>query len=430
METPVKDKDSSIETGISAAPTGVSSPGGSSVGNQTLTIEHAVNTDGGRDGARSAGLIMGMSKPRLCMVAGFLLLVGGLAYFFSGWLGIPGLNNQIDRLEAEVNRLSTEVDRLEAENDRYESLNDNLNITVQDFQELNEQLNSTTNRLETINKQLNATNREFSQRIDDLMQENEEYASLNSGLNATTVELSSQLLRFQTAIADLILENAALINVSDELTNLTSSLQGVSQDQNVTLLALELTLTEIALENDRLEGVNSDLSTIVSFFNETSTGLDDSLQQVTEFLAGQISTNRILVLDSLENAYRQRVSNWDCDYREVFREMDYGADFDLLIPESDWSSVVSYVDTRVLQELCLNDSDFNQYLQDTYPSGLTSNRFITAITIYTTEALDWYFPETEEDGISPSEWADARYQCENLPTPFEYSFVVKIRNVL
>jgi outer membrane murein-binding lipoprotein Lpp len=121
MATPVKDKDFSIETGIDAAPTGVSSPGGSSVGNQTLTVEHAVNNNGGRDGARSAGLIMGMSKPRLCMVAGFLLLVGGLAYFFSGWLEIPGLNNQIDRLEDEVNRLSSEVDRLEAENDRYES---------------------------------------------------------------------------------------------------------------------------------------------------------------------------------------------------------------------------------------------------------------------------------------------------------------------
>jgi hypothetical protein len=147
MATPVKDKGFIIETGISAAPTGVSSPGGSSVGNQTLTVEqHAVNTNGGRKGARSAGLVMGrMSKPStsrsLCtMVSGFLLLVlvGGLAaYFFSGWLEIPDLNNQIDRLEAEVHRLTTEVDRLlEAEKDRYESsllTNDgNLNRTVQE----------------------------------------------------------------------------------------------------------------------------------------------------------------------------------------------------------------------------------------------------------------------------------------------------------
>jgi predicted nucleic acid-binding Zn-ribbon protein len=317
--------------------------------------------------------------------------------------------------------LSGQVDRLESENDRYGSLNDNLNYTVQEIQDLKDQLNATTNRLDVVSQELNATNYEFSLRIDELMEENQEYAMLNAELIATSMELSTQVDRFHGAIAELILENAAITDLSDELADLTGSLQGIGVDQNATIAALELTLRAIVTENSRLDDLNKDLSTIVSFLNDTSAGLDDSLQQVTQFLAGQITANRVLVLGSIESNYRQKISNWDCDYRDVFREFDYGFDYDTQIPQSDFEPVVSYVNVRVLEEMCLSDTDFADYVSDTYPSDLTSARLITAVTVYTTQALDWYFPESSEEGVSSNEWSDAGYQCENLPNRFVYN---------
>lgn len=60
---------------------------------------------------RNRGLF-GMTMLKSSMVGGTgLCLCGGLAYFASQWLEIPGLNGEIDRLGKEVDRLSLENDR-------------------------------------------------------------------------------------------------------------------------------------------------------------------------------------------------------------------------------------------------------------------------------------------------------------------------------
>ena len=420
MTTPTKPKQDPIA--ISPASTIFSSTGGSPPPAQSLVIEHNVNNGRGSGGrARSAGLIFGMSKPIFALVAGSLLLTSGAAaYLLTGWLGIPGLNDQIKALEAQVDRLADEVDRLEDENDRYESLNDQLNATVQEFAGLNDQLNMTATRLEGINEDLTATNLEFKDRIEDLSQQNQEYATLNAELNATAVLLANEVDQFRRAIATLILENADLANLSDKLAGLTGDLGSIAEDQNLTIAALELTLTGIVSENSRLSDLNNDLTNIASFLSETSAGLDTSLQQVTQFLAGQITANRILVLGSLENTYRQRITNWDCDYRDIFRVFAFGNDFDVVFPSADEDMVIRYVSDRVLSELCLDRTDFEQYLFNTIPQGLTSNRLITGVLIYTTTALDYYFPEFDEDGLSVLDWADAAYDYQNLANKFVF----------
>jgi predicted nuclease with TOPRIM domain len=424
ITTPTKPKQDPLV--ISPAPTiDSSSAGGDSSPPpaQSLLIEHNVSTNNGRSGgrARSAGLIFGMSKPIFALVAGSLLLTSGAAaYFLTGWLEIPGLNNQIKALEVQVDRLAGEVDRLVAENDRYESLNDQLNTTIQEFAGLNDQLNMTATHLEGINKNLNATNLQLKDRIEDLSQQNQEYATLNAELNAITVQLANEVDQFRRAIATLILENADLANLSDKLAGLTGDLGSIAEDQNLTIAALELTVTDIVSENTRLADLNNDLTNIASFLSETSAGLDTSLQQVAQFLAGQITANRILVLGSLENTYRQRITNWDCDYRDIFRVFAFGDDYDVVIPAADENMVIRYVSDRVLSELCLDRTDFEQYLFNTIPQeeGLTSNRLMTVVLVYTTTALDYYFPEAGEDGLSALDWADAAYDCQNLANKF------------
>jgi hypothetical protein len=175
-------------------------------------------------------------------------------------------------------------------------------------------------------------------------------------------------------------------------------------------------------ENSKLEKLNLDLLTIVNFLDETSEGLDDSLQQVTNFLANQITANQVLLLGSLENTYSQRVNSWDCDFRSIFGERDYGQDFNAEIPASDFNEVVTYVSNRVLDELCLDSADFSQYLQQVQFTPLTSNRLSTAVTLYTQIALDWYFPEENESGLTFENWSTAKYDCQNIDQSQEYRF--------
>ena len=396
-----------------------------------ITIEHNVKTSGGGGSrSRSAGLMFGMTKPVLGIVAAlFLTTSGAAAYFLNGFLKIPGLesqierlNVQVDRLNTEIDRLSGEVDRLELENDRYESLNDYLNSTVIRFQEVNEDLNMTAIRLEDVAGDLNVTNQELLERIEDLAEENFEYAQLNADLNVTATQLGDQVTIFQSALDKMVLENEILSNTTDYLESLADYLGNMTADQNAALIELQDAVANLQSESNRLGELNMDLFIIVSFLNDTSSGMDASLREITTFLADQIIANQALVLASLENTYRQRIAIWDCDYRDIFREETFGNDF--TDPITDVDAVLSYVDERVFSELCLHAIDFEMYLSDRYPSGLNSFQLIRSVLIYTTEALDFYFPESDELGLTAQEWADAAFSCNSLDRSFVWANVV------
>eukprot|EP00934_Nitzschia_sp_Nitz4_P007622 Nitzschia sp. Nitz4//scaffold10_size219509//133703//134911//NITZ4_001439-RA/size219509-processed-gene-0.340-mRNA-1//-1//CDS//3329532953//7612//frame0 len=378
----------------------------SSSNGQAVTIEHKVNSSTNR----SAGLIMGMTKPAMA-IAG-LLVMGGVGAAAFGWFQIPGLNDQIDALEAQVTALSNEVDRLTEENNRYETLNDMLNETVADFRNLTESLNSTVIELQDVADDLNQTNLELQEQVSQLTAQNLEYAQLNQDLNATATRLAEEVDFFEIAVANLILENGALSNTTEALQRVNAELGNLTDTQNQTLVEMATVLGDLASENDRLESLNNDLVTIVSFLNETSLDIDESLQQVTEFLADQIIANSVLLAESLENTYRQQIQNWDCDYRDYFREEPYGENYTMVI--TDLPTVLSYVDDRVLSDMCLDVDDFEAYLVNTYADSITSYRLIAGVTEYTTRALTYYFPDVDETGVTPQEWADASYSCRNL----------------
>jgi myosin heavy subunit len=341
------------------------------------------------------------------------------AYLLNGWLRIPQLKEQVKRLEVQVNLLNIEVNRLGAENDRYEALNDDLNNTVYQLTNLTESLNATVVELEDVTNSLNETNQELSQQVENLTTQNENYAQLNENLNSTALYFSAEVDVLKDTISQLILENDALANLTGALESIKDRLSDITVEQNETLIELRSTLESFTAENDRLQDLNSDLLTIVGFLNETSVGIDDSLSEITGFLSSQIAANGALVIESLENTYRQRVATWDCDYRDVFREQAFGSDFNAPITERE--TVLSYVDDRVLSELCLDRDDFDRYLSSTFPEGLTSYRLARAVVEYTSEALDYYFPEENEVGLSRTEWSDASYACKNIESTFRWN---------
>ena len=390
-----------------------------------ITIDHNVKSTVKSSPRGAAGLIFGLfTKPALGILVVTLLTTGAAAFFLTGWLKVPGLKSSIQKLEvevgrlhAEIGRLAGEVDRLESENNRYQSLNNQLNQTVVEFEILTSELNSTVLELKDITGDMNATNQELVENVFNLASENEHYERLNKELNTTATQLAEKVDFFEETLAQLVLENGMLSNITEVLQNLTENLGNVTMEQNETLFQLHETLSMFVEENDRLESLNGNLLTIVSFLNETSQGLGDSLSEITDYLADQITANQVLVLESLENTYRQRISSWDCDYRDIFREENFGSDFSA--PITDVPSVLDYVDERVMSELCLDVSDFELYLNQENPGGIiTSFRLIRGVLLYTTAALDYYFPEEDELGLAVEKWSDASFACENLSSPF------------
>jgi predicted nucleic acid-binding Zn-ribbon protein len=406
----------------------------------TISINHNVKTTKGRGGSVArggAGLIFGMSKPFLLLGIVALLLTGSTGYLFRSWMKLPGLNTQIEQLEeqvaklnSEIDRLSSQVDRLELENNRYESLNGQLNATVDELVHVKDDLNATSSQLEWTAGRLNETNQELEDRIEELVDENTEYKQLNDQLNETTTTLTGQVSLFRATLARMTLENQGLKNLTSALEEVAASLGNLTQEQNATLLQFQTTLTDFQEENSRLESNNEDLRTLVSFLNETSSGLGQNLDAITAFLANQIVTNQVLVLNSLENTYRQRVATWDCDYRDIFQGEAFVQDFTRVISATNFDTLIlPYLEQRVLSELCLDTSDFDAYVQATTPPSssttdsltpLTSTRLLRSVLQYTSSALDYYFPESTEAGLSTEEWATASFDCENLERRFEW----------
>eukprot|EP00526_Cylindrotheca_closterium_P012275 CAMPEP_0113609422 /NCGR_PEP_ID=MMETSP0017_2-20120614/4481_1 /TAXON_ID=2856 /ORGANISM="Cylindrotheca closterium" /LENGTH=458 /DNA_ID=CAMNT_0000518235 /DNA_START=107 /DNA_END=1483 /DNA_ORIENTATION=+ /assembly_acc=CAM_ASM_000147 len=385
---------------------------------QSLSFEHHVKSSKGRKGF-GGDLLWGISKPVLSITILFLVAAGAAAYLLNGWLGLPALNEEIERLEMQVNHLSHEVTRLGYENDRYAALNVQLNNTVGELSNLTVSLNSSVVELESVSGSLNETNQALTEEVNELTSQNQNYAELNTNLNSTALYLTAEVESLKITLAHLVSENNALSNTTMALESIRDHLNNLTIEQNETLMELQATLDSFTEENDRLEDLNTDLVSILGFLNETSLGIDTSLSQITDFLSNQIVASEVLVLENLENTMRQRIGNWDCDYRDVFREQNYGVDFSAPITERN--RVLDYVDGRVLSELCLNRDDFDSYLTFQFPEGLTSYRLFRGVVEYTSKALDFYFPEEDEIGLSTTAWSDAAYACKNLRTNFRWS---------
>jgi len=324
-------------------------------------------------GLARRALLFGMSKPVLAVVTATILATSGsAAWFFTEWLTIPGLKDQIHALEGEVNRLeglvdrlSTEVDNLSFENDRYSKLNGQLNRTTVEYQQLNSQLNASTIQLSSLNAQLNDSNAVFADLNSQLSTQNEVYAAMNSELNETKQELAA---------------------------------------------------------------LNQDLMTVVSFLNDTSTDIQRNLESWVDFLAEQIDVNRLLVLEILKNTYQQRIQNWDCGYRDYFLTETFVRDGDIPIQTSSLLPLVlGYVEDHVLLRLCLDLVNLEAYLQTTVSDfdGITSNELIQGVSRFSSLAMSYYFPNAapvmgNEEAISSEEWAEASYQCSNLERPFRW----------
>jgi regulator of replication initiation timing len=418
--------------------------GRSPTNHSVVTIEHKIdasdtNKKNGGGGGSSKGMMSILKSPtKMAAGAFFLASTGGAAYFFSQFLTIPGLNNQIKRLEQQVEHLGYEVDRLAEENKRYKGLNDRLNSTVIELEYQNDLLNASNVRYAELNGVLNASIADLGQQNDILEEQVENYAQTNAALNATKNDLSSEVGNLKGEVDRLEIENEDLAEAVTLLFSEVGSLTNTTNDLNTTVIELDKHVGDLTNENNRLETLVNNLETVVSFLGEASTSLQESYEAVSEFLATQITYYRTLVTDTVQNTYIRQLSNWDCAYRGIFAFEDFAepGNGDMPIGEDKYDDVMKYVDQRVLSKLCLSMSDFELYLENKYvnqgsdrPVEVTTDQLLSAVQLYTLEVFDYYFPDKGDvGGLTEADWAEASYDCEKLPIDrkfFHYSILAR-----
>lgn len=415
-------------------------------GNSTLVIEHtmASSTPNG------AAFLLGMSKPVFAFVALALLLTTASAIvFFTQFLRIPGLDNQIaaltaqvdrlesqlvelqneiDRLSTEVDRLGSEVDALSLENDRLESENDRLQVENAAFDELYQKFNGTNADFVDLLQSLSNTSdnlllqvtqltletaslknstASLEMQVGDLQDQAETLNTTNSELNATNQILETQNVKLNS---DIILLNGTNNALMTQNKNLTASVTALDQ-QN----------TDLKEQVDRLESV-------VGFLNETTT--NGTFEELIQTLGSLIETNRNLVLTNLKTQYLSRVDNWLCDFLTDFAGKAFIESPNIGIGASDYPSVISNVDLGAMVPLCLDTDNFEGFVSLTFPSSLngmsspynvTTNQLRSAVAQYTSQALNYYFPDQGEVGISPQNWTQAGYACEGFPSSLKFA---------
>jgi len=394
-----------------------------------------------------------MAKKPLALIIGLVFFsTAGLAYLLGYFFEIPGLNGQIERLRAEVDRLEVEVDRLEVqvveltvqvdrlggevdrledEVDRFEDLNDALEANNKEFKESNEELAANNQVFKDLNAKLNLTTIEFAFLTVQLNDTVFDLRDVNGDLDESTLQLVSQVLSLQRFNSNLTDTLEGYTIVTQNLNEDIGTLAELNKDLDFTVEKFYAEINVLADENQRLETVLQDLTTVVSFFNDTSTELGGTLDEVADFLAEQVNATRVLLIENMYNSFQQRVTNWDCGLRSRFVSEEFANSDFTPIGQAKYVDVIDFLDFRVLSQMCIDRNDFEAFLANDVLSAsipavdATVNDLNEAVAEYTLDTLEYYFSNDSDGqiGLSITDWVDAEFKCTNLPLDKRYSYL-------
>ena len=231
----------------------------------------------------------------------------------------------------------------------------------------------------------------------------------------------------EATIQDLTATALALQEVQGALEVALNETNAVNQALNETIVNLELNLetaeTEQAAFQTRLQDTYQPLREWVeaSQANTTDAATTDLVQAIT--------TNRHLtVFGDLHVSFQDFATGWDCAASDVFPTEFQSPDTDLSQP-----SLLAMLDfvtdvTGVVALLCLDETDYQRYLDDTFGlAQLTTNQFVQGTDTYAQAALAYMFPSSPEKEaatlpppLSPIDWEVANYNCQQIQ-PFQWS---------
>jgi DNA repair exonuclease SbcCD ATPase subunit len=345
------------------------------------------------------------------------------------------LEKQVDELEAQVDRLSSEVDRLENEVDRFSNetnklsdINDELELNIANYTIQNILLNFSLATYAQLNEELNETVVLLEMQVDKLEDQVTLYEMLNDDLNETARELTLKVDDLASLNRQISETNGQLWIAIEQLSNETSELSVLNEELNNTVSELGNQIARMAAEIDRLENISLNLATLVGFINKTALEFDETFDAFSAKIAQQIDYNRALVIETLENLYKQRTAFWDCDFREYFLTEQFVQNRWVPIGKEMYPRVLAYIEERILSDLCLSTSNFEEFLGYEFVGSLdrrfniSFNELQRAVGLYTDNAENYFFPSGNATGVLPSTWAAADYKCANLPPDAMYLY--------
>lgn len=247
---------------------------------------------------------------------------------------------------------------------------------------------------------------------------------LNKDLNNTIDRLNGEIGNLSSEIDRLTTQNGQLSSEVTRLQNATADLEEVRLNLESNVTALEGEVDNFSNKVDELQQYNDELENIVSFVNETGSFLNETMGSITGYLSEQIVAYRSVATETLQNTFIQRAALWDCAYRDHFGDDAFSSDDKLPIPDNRFDDVMSYVDNRVLQELCLSLDDFEKFLESEFDDPVyTTNHIVAGIASYTYLAFGYYFPDADDSGgITEADWALAGYNCQRLAASKQFIY--------
>jgi hypothetical protein len=245
----------------------------------------------------------------------------------------------------------------------------------------------------------------------------EEYAVQISSMNDIQAELNetAQMLEEERENFDEIISNLGV-----EVNNLNNEVDD-----------LHTQLEALKAQNELLASSNSNLTSTLTFLTQAGIDLNNTVEGISGYLAGEIDENTDIVLRDLELSYQNVYSYWTCSglFQDKFGGKSWMDDQTLEVGSNDYPELAEYVDEYVLTEICADENDFELFLTtDTIiayfgpapPENISFAEFLSGVERYSTMMMEHYF----DGGLSREDWSEAQFDCKNLPTEHLFRAVI------
>jgi len=191
-------------------------------------------------------------------------------------------------------------------------------------------------------------------------------------------------------------------------------------------------IDDLEIENINLETSNGDLSheiddllTIMSFLDRQRDDFNKTVEVISSYLANRIHENQDLLLYQLDMYFTSLYNQWNNGplFKFQFGSKSWVIDIDLPMSDDDYTRLIDYVDKTLLNEMCIDRQDFDQFLTRGHDDDVTFRDVDTGIIIYCLETMQYYFSGSD-DSLTTEAWIDAEYNCANFPKgkAFQYPY--------
>uniref|UniRef100_A0A7S3QD00 Uncharacterized protein n=1 Tax=Chaetoceros debilis TaxID=122233 RepID=A0A7S3QD00_9STRA len=305
---------------------------------------------------------------------------------------------------------------------RLDIINNDLDKTVASISEQKEQVEETV-------KQLNETLLDFKEQNEELKGQNDQLLQTSDALRGDIANLTLNLDDVRETEAQLKEDVAELKTVEERLKEDKITLTAQADNLNSTVEKLSEEVSNFKKENKEFKDLNEELRQIVSFIGDEAENVERTYEALTSYLADAIIRKQVLTMTALKEGMKKELAAWECGFRTAFSGQDFLKDENAPIGYSSYDTVMSYTG-KFLQNLCLLRGNLETFLvNEVILSGqsiwdISSKDLSAGINIYTTNALDHYFPDEGEEGLNSTSWDEIDYDCIELPIEQRYYYAV------